>query len=275
MEFLLSKNMNDALQKYQLKSPVISNQTGVICEENNALIGCLYYTDNHFHPYSIYLHFKFFIKNPEVDILNRMFSILKSEIPNSNYILNLEDNYNSIKKFIHNNGFKEIRKTYEPDVHIDNLLRHYHYIDSYPKSKHPPFVITNELVHKVQDIYRKIHVANPLGGVSLPEWKKIITNGLDLENSIVIYNENKEITAYLFIFHGSESTKEIGWVYYKNEDAKRQLLNQFKTSLSHLQKVGIKTICLEVDNTDKYAYELFFPFLIHGEPSSITYIKYK
>lgn len=275
MKFLLHNNMNDAIQRYNLNLPVLPNQVGIICEEENTLIGYLYYTINHFHPHSIYLHFNFLIENPDVDILNKMFSKLKVKVSNYNYIFNSENHFSFYKSFINNNGFIEMRKTYEPEISTDNLIFHYNYIDSHDGSVYPPFVLTDELVHKVQDIYRSTHVANPLGDINLQEWKTVITNDLDLENSIIIYSENKEITAYLFIFHGSENVKEIGWVYFKNEVAKKYLLKQFKFALCRLKKSGIKTIGLEVDNTDKYAYDLFSPFLNHAEPSLITYIKHK
>lgn len=168
-----------------------------------------------------------------------------------------------------------MRKTYEPEVSIDNLICHYNNIDSQSCSIHLPFVITDKLVYKVQDIYRNTHLANPLGEISLQEWKTVITNDLDLENSIAIYSDDKEITAYLFIFHESESIKEIGWVYFKNEEVKRHLIKLFKAVLCRFKKSGIKTIGLEVDNTDRYAYELFSPFLIHTKPSLITYMQHK
>lgn len=273
MKFLLHNNINDVIQKYNLSLPVLSNRVGIICEEENILIGYLYYTNNHFHPYSLYIHFKFLIKNPDVDILSRMFSELQGNAPDFNYILNLEHHYPFYRDFIKNNDFIEIRKTYEPEVPIDNLICHYKYIDSL--SVYSSFVITDKLVYKVQDVYRSTHLANPLGEINLQEWTTVITNNLDIENSIVIYNENNDITAYLFIFHESESVKEIGWVYFKNDVAKRHLLKQFKTALFRFKKSGIKTISLEVDNTDKYAYELFSSFLIHAEPSLITYMKHK
>lgn len=72
MKFLLHDNMNDAIKKHNLNLPVLSNQVGITCEEDNILIGYLYYTSNHFHPHSVYLHFEFLVENPDVDILSKM-----------------------------------------------------------------------------------------------------------------------------------------------------------------------------------------------------------
>lgn len=275
MKILLHNNINDAIQKYNLNFPTVPNQAGITCEKNNILIGFLYYTNNYFHPYSIYLHFKFLIKNPGVDLLNEMFNLLKMKVPNFNYILNLEPHYPFYIDFINDNNFMEIRKTYEPEVSIDQLICHYKYINSHSISINSPFVITDKLVYKVQDTYRSTHVVNPLGKISMQEWKTVIKKNLDIENSVVIYDENNEITAYMLIFHETESIKEIGWVYYRDKAAKTHLLKQFNFTLYRLKNSGIKTIGLEVDNTDTYAYDLFSPFVDHKDPSLITYMKHK
>ena len=269
------EDINKVLRVYGLNINQFSNKTGVIYEENNTLIGYLYYTTNRFHPYSLHLHFKFMIENPDEEILSEMLNKLIAQLPNSNYILKLESNDYVYGKFIDSNNFIEIRKTYEPEISIDSLVNYYRYIECNYDSQSLPFIITDKLVHKVQEIYKCTHEANPLGDISLHEWRTVITNDIDLEHSIVIYNENKDIIAYLFIFDNSESVKEIGWVYFKSEEAKKQLLIQFKNTLLRLKKLGIKIIEFEIDNTDTYSYELFSPFIIHSFPSLITYMKYK
>ena len=269
------KDINKVLRVYGLNINQFSNKTGVIYEENNTLIGYLYYTTNRFHPYSLHLHFKFMIENPDEEILSEMLNKLIAQLPNSNYILKLESNDYVYGKFIDSNNFIEIRKTYEPEISIGSLVNYYRYIEYNYDSQSLPFIITDKLVHKVQEIYKCTHEANPLGDISLHEWRTVITNDIDLEHSIVIYNENKDIIAYLFIFDNSESVKEIGWAYFKSEEAKKQLLIQFKNTLLRLKKLGIKIIGFEIDNTDTYSYELFSPFIIHSSPSLITYMKYK
>lgn len=269
------KDINKVLRVYGLNINQFSNKTGVIYEENNTLIGYLYYTTNRFHPYSLHLHFKFMIENPDEEILSEMLNKLIAQLPNSNYILKLESNDYVYGEFINRNNFIEIRKTYEPEISIDYLVNYYRHIECDYDSQSSHFIITDKLVDTVQEIYKCIHEANPLGDISLHEWRMVITDDIDLEHSIVIYNENKDIIAYLFVFDNSESVKEIGWVYFKNEEAKKQLLIQIKNTLLRLKKLGIKIIEFEIDNTDIYSYELFSPFIIHSSPSLITYMKYK
>ena len=146
MKLLLHNNVNDAIQQYNLTSPELTNTAGVTCEDENILIGYLYYTTNRFHPHSIYLHFNFLIKNPNVDILTKMFQKLKSRRSNYNYILNVENNYSFYKTFINDNSFIKIRKTYEPEISIDNLIYSYNYIDCLNYSTYPPIIITDKLL---------------------------------------------------------------------------------------------------------------------------------
>lgn len=275
LSIFVCEDINKVLRVYGLNIKQFPNKIGAIYEEDNTLIGYLYYTTNSFHPYSLYLHFNFMIKNPDEEILSEMLNKLKARLPNSNYILKLESNDYVYVKFIDNNNFIEIRKTYEPEISIDDLVHYYREIESDYSSPPLPIIITDKLVHQVQETYKSTHEANPLGDISLHEWRTVITNDLDLEHSIVIYNENKDIIAYLFVFDNSESVKEIGWVYFKSEGAKKQLLIQFKNALLRLKKLGIKMIGFEIDNTDTYSYELFSPFIIHSLPSLITYMKYK
>lgn len=275
MQLFIHDDMKAVLQKYKLNKIETVSKTGVICEEDGLTIAYLYYTTNRFHPYSLHLHCNFMIEKPDEEILSEMLNKLIAQLPNSNYILKLESNDYVYGEFINSNNFIEIRKTYEPEISIDYLVNYYRYIECDYDSQSSPFIITDKLVHKAQEIYKCTHEANPLGDISLHEWRMVITDDTDLEHSIVIYNENKDIIAYLFVFDNSESVKEIGWVYFKSEEAKKQLLIQLKNTLLRLKKLGIKIIEFEIDNTDTYSYELFYPFIIHSFPSLITYMKYK
>src|SRR5699024_3674331 len=272
MKIEVHDDINDIRLESDLKLTCRSTGLIISCKVNSTLIAILSYTKNYFHPYSLELHFKFFESVNDSQILNFMFNKLKSELANSNFILKLESDDTIYNEFILNNNFREIRKTYEPELSITTMLEYYKCSTSHPHYNKQSFTMTNNLVVKVYEVYKSTHRANPVGNIGMEEWKNIISKDLDLNHSIVIYSCTNEVIAYLFIFDYSKDKKDVGWIYFKNETAKNLLLDRFINILYQLQETGISSLCFEIDNTDPYSSELFAPFLNDISPSVISYM---
>ncbi|MCK1977464.1 hypothetical protein LNK15_10395 [Jeotgalicoccus huakuii] len=274
---MVNITMHDNIKDLDLDQNLngICPSTGMVvsCKINDKLIALLTYTKNNFHPHSIILHFTFFRDFNDSEIMNTMFNKLKAKLPTSNYILKLETQSRIYNKFISNNNFAEIRKTYKPDISITTIINYFKSYDSQHNYHPSKLTLNNNLLTKVFDVYKNTHRVNPLGNIDLNTWRNTVSKDLDFNHSIVIYNERNKITAFLLIFDYLEDKKEVGWIYFENDSMKTQLLNQFVSMLYRLQESGITSLCFEIDTTDLYSYELFSPFLINEAPSLITYKK--
>lgn len=269
--------MHDNIKVLELDQNLneIPPSTGMVvsCKINDKLIALLTYTKNNFHPNSIILHFTFFRDFNDSEIMNTMFKKLKAKVPTSNYILKLETQNRIYNEFISNNNFDEMRKTYEPDISITTIINYFKSYDSQHNYHPSKLILNNNLLTKVFDVYKSTHRVNPVGNIDQNKWRNTVSKDLDFNHSIAVHNKRNEITAFLLIFDYLEDKKEVGWVYFKNNAMKTQLLNQFVSMLYRLQESGITSLCFEIDTTDLYSYELFSPFLINEAPNLITYKK--
>lgn len=206
------------------------------------------YRVNPFHPNSIYLV-------SENKNFNLYFEELKRKFPYHDYILNIEDY--EVNNFF-DYGFIECRRTYDLNVEINRFLNHFfENKENIVQQFSNPFMLSDQLVNKWYETYKKTHKVNPVKSFNLEEFKERLVEDLDFENSIVIFNTQSEIIAYALIYDDSKDTKEIGYVYFKNNTSKQQLLEVLFTRLRFLNNIGIHRIVTEVDTTDKYAYEIF------------------
>lgn len=193
---------------------------------------------------------------------------LKSEYPNHHLILRAMNN-EDIKDYIRA-GFIEFRRTYEQDVDISDVID---YLSTHIKEgPDSGFKFDESLLTKSYNIYKETHMANPMADMSLEDWKALISPDLDHEHSIVIYDDMGNITAFLLMYDATEQSKDIGYVYFSDVAAQGRLCSLLNIKLTHLAKLGVTELSLEVDNTDRYAYELFESLLIHDEPYMRTLI---
>ncbi|SDL01637.1 hypothetical protein [Lacicoccus qingdaonensis] len=212
-------------------------------------------------------------KDIDSEILIKMYDKFKSVLPRSNEILQIHRNHEFYERLINDNGFTEFRKTYEPEVDIQQLIKRFLNEDFEGKHTSGKFKMTDALLKITEHVYRSIHEMNPLKRMDLSEWKDIITDDLDFEHSIIIYDRNDEIIAYLMMYENEEPFKDVGYCYFKNQEAKNSLSAEFHDTLLELKKQNFTHLNLEVDNTDIYPYEFFHDFIEHDPPSLISYMK--
>lgn len=210
------------------------------------------YRVNPFHPNSIYLI-------SENKKFNLYFEELKRKFPYHDYILNIGDyEVNNYSDY----GFIEFRRTYDLNIELNRLLNcFFENKENIVQRASTPFTLSNQLIKKWYEIYKKTHKVNPVKSFNLEEFKEKLAEGLDFENSIVIFNTQCEIIAYALIYDDSKDTKEVGYVYFKDTKSKQQLLEILFNRLIYLNNKGIHSIVTEVDTTDKYAYEIFGAFI--------------
>lgn len=273
MNITLHENITGYLQDNNILQNYPSSAYGVVYESENAIAAYLYYSKNLYHPNAIYLHFAILDKDIDSEILIKMYDKFKSALPRSNEILQIQRNFEFYERLINENGFTEFRKTYEPEVDIQQLIKRFLNEDSEGKHTSGKFKMTDALLKITEQVYRSIHEMNPLKRMDLSEWKDIITDDLDFEHSIIIYDRNDEIIAYLMMYENEEPFKDVGYCYFKNQEAKNSLSSEFHDTLLELEKQNFTHLNLEVDNTDIYAYEFFHDFIEHDPPSLISYMK--
>lgn len=80
------------------------------------------------------------------------------------------------------------------------------------------------------------------------------------------------IVAYLLMYDAGDSSKDIGYIYYRDNKSKEKLYSMLYMKLIRLKELSIKEISLEVDNTDRYAYDFFESILIHSDTYMRTLI---
>lgn len=210
------------------------------------------YRVNPFHPNSIYL----IRENKD---FNLYFEEIKRNFPYHDYILNIED-YEANNYFDY--GFIECRRTYDLNIEINRFLNHFfENKENIVQQSSTPFMLSDQFVNKWYETYKETHKVNPVKSFNLREFKERLVEGLDFENSIVIFNTRSEIIAYALIYDDSKDTKEVGYVYFKDNTSKQQLLEVLFTRLKFLNNIGTHRIVTEVDTTDKYAYEIFGSFI--------------
>lgn len=212
--------------------------------------------------------------HPDAAYLNRTDSNVKEQVsqlrnlyPNHHLILRaMNDEY--IKDYF-DVGFIEFRRTYEEDIEIDDLID---FVSACKCNETTDgFIVDDELIKKSYEVYKQTHKTNPVKEMSLEEWKTLIVPDLDYNHSIVIKTKGV-IAAYLLMYDGGDYSKDIGYVYYQDNDSKEKLYSMLYKNLIRLKELSIKEIGLEVDNTDRYAYEFFEAILVHDDTYMRTLI---
>lgn len=180
------------------------------------------YRVNPFHPNSIYL----IRENKD---FNLYFEEIKRSFPYHDYILNIED-YEANNYFDY--GFIECRRTYDLNIEINRFLNHFfENKENIVQQSSTPFMLSDQFVNKWYETYKETHKVNPVKSFNLREFKERLVEGLDFENSIVIFNTRSEIIAYALIYDDSKDTKEVGYVYFKDNTSKQQYVRSTFHSL--------------------------------------------
>lgn len=275
MHITLHENITGYLQDNNIIQNYPSSEYGVVCEAENNIAAYLYYSKNLYHPTALYLHFSILDKDIDSEILLKMYEKFNKVLPSSNIILQVHRNFDLYEGFIENNGFSEFRKTYEPEVDIQKMITGFSNNNLGEKHMIKNFKMTDGLQKITKSVYQSTHEINPLKDMDLSEWKDLITDDLDFEHSIVICDQQDDIVAYLMMYENEEAYKDVGYCYYKDQEAKNSLSAEFYNILLKLKEAEFSHLNLEVDSTDKYSYE-FFNHLIEDEtPALISYIKQK
>lgn len=184
---------------------------------------------------------------------------VRNEYPHHHLILRAMNDEN-IKDYI-KAGFIEFRRTYEQDIKVIDLIN---YLSPYKKAlMNFNFNYDAALISQSYKIYKETHMANPVKDMPLDEWDTLISPDLDYEHSIVLYDEPGKIKAFLIMYDANTYSKDIGYVYFSDAAAKEQLYSALYIKLNQLKKIWITEVSVEVDNTDRYAYEFFESLIIH------------
>lgn len=274
MKINLHENITAYLQEQNIIQNYPSSEYGVVCESEHDIAAYLYYSKNQYHPDALYLRFAIFDRDLESDTLIKMYDKFKKVLPSSNIILQVHRNFEMYESFISANDFVEFRKTYEPEVDIHNMVSRSNAVKNNGRNNDREFTLTEELLDEIKNVYEEAHKDNPVIDMGLSEWEDIIDDDLDMKNSIVIYDHPDEIAGFMLIYDSGETSKDVGDCYFRNHEGKQNLTAEFYNKLRSLQEEGYKQINLEVDSTDKYAYEFFHEVIKDEEPSLISFIKH-
>lgn len=272
MKIILHENINAYLQEKNIMPNHLSSGHGVTCEGEDEILAYLYYSLTPHHPSAPYLRFAVLDQSVDAEAILEMYEKLKSTLPLSDLILEIHRNHNLYEKLITTYDFEEFRKTYEGEVEISEMVSHFNADSSEGNNGESVFEVSESLLDLFRKVYESVHDIIPLRGMTLAEWKELITDDLNFENSIVIYDEDEAVTAYMLIYENDEAAVDVGYVYYSGSEVKRRLTSAFRQTLDKLQEDGYEFINLEVDTTDEYAYGLFNAFVKGEAPVLVSYI---
>lgn len=273
MEIILHENITAYLQEKNIIPNYLSSGYGVTCEAHDELLAYVYYSLNPYHPSAPYLRFAVLDDSVRPETIVEMYEKLKTTLPMSDTILEIHRRHDLYEKLINTYDFKEFRKTYEAEAVISDMISHFNAGNSEKNHEGKGLEVTENLSDLSRRVYESVHDTIPLRRMSLAEWKDLITDDLDFESSIVIYDEDEAITAYMLIYEGEDTSKDFGYCYYSDSEAKERLSSAFRHTLDRLQENGYEYINLEVDTTDEYAYGFFNDFVKDEAPVLVSYIR--
>ncbi|SOC39089.1 hypothetical protein [Salinicoccus kekensis] len=273
MKIILHENISAYLQKKNIMPNYLSSGHGVTCEGEEGILAYLYYSLNPYHPSAPYLRFAVLDQSVDAETIVEMYEKLKSTLPLSDIILEIHRNHDLYEKLITTHDFEEFRKTYEAEVEISEMVSHYTVDETKSYEGEQSFEMTESLLDLSRKVYESVHDTIPLRGMTLAEWKDLITDDLDLENSIVIHDEDEAVTAYMLIYGDEDNSRDVGYIYYSDADAKQRLTSAFRHTLDKLREDGYEHINLEIDTTDEYAYGFFNEFVNDEAPVLVSYIR--
>ena len=187
-----------------------------------------------------------------------------------------------------NNGFKEVRRTYMPELDPDDVMPWLekvtpHLEDGqdvifkslYEVGRIPE--VMKELIILVRKVYEDTHLVNPLGIHDDESWMHfLLADDLIIEASyIAMDRSNNTILGYALLHHSEQpGYVELGWRGCK--EGKVNLGNLMKQltanqiTYAHARNYTLKA---EIDSTDHYQLEMLAAFPFKPAPTWITYQK--
>lgn len=189
-----------------------------------------------------------------------------------------------LKNFYENQGFVEIRRTYNPKLKTFLIPIHETFSNKFISNDYPHLmsiqeILKNEklmerLVFLIRDTYRKTHTVNPLGMNDTKEWMSmVIEKDLILDASYVILKGN-EVLAFALL-HYSETPNEMEFGWRGTKEARDIHLIPWLTAhqINFAKDNGCEYIAGEIDSTDPFSLELLKFFSFSPSPTLITYQK--
>lgn len=188
----------------------------------------------------------------------------------------------TLKELYRRKGFKEIRRTYMPTLHLDGLKEEIKDINdnTYPIKTLAEISANNALMEKltllVRRNYDETHKVDPVVDADLDEWKKLIAAEDTIMQGSYIFldTSEKDIVAYSFIHESDNAhTYELGWCGCSDERYKGCIPQLIFQQAKYAINANVEAIVGEFDTTDHNAMEVFKSFPFTPCPTWITYIK--
>ncbi|GEK29077.1 hypothetical protein [Furfurilactobacillus siliginis] len=162
------------------------------------------------------------------------------------------------QNYFASHGFQTIRKTWLPDLWLDQLPT----AATIAPSNVVPLRFLWEDVDKktaaiqlLQHHYELTHTRNPPRELSVEEWAAMIENQhVLLDWSLAMVSTNR-VVALSFVFPGGPTSLDFGWLTDINNDA-TNVIDLLQIQLQLLKRTQIRSIYGELDNTDPVAMKV-------------------
>ncbi|PKR82736.1 GNAT family N-acetyltransferase [Heyndrickxia camelliae] len=259
------------------------NMGTFLAKNNSELIGMVAAWKTRFHPKSLYFSL---VVHPFYRGENIEFELLKSieklsiNLPLQTSIW--ETNF-SLKTFLHNYDFTEIRRTYMPTLYLSTihdlneaLIDNFHSNDMIVTSLREVLNdqdMQKKLILLVKETYEKTHEVNP-PQANLKEWEKAVFDEDTLLNGSYIFTENDDILGFALLHIGENpDSLEFGWRGVKDKKNMKWISLLTALQIKYAKKSGYKYVLGEMDTTDPYSLEVLKTFPFSPSPTWITYKK--
>lgn len=251
----------------------------------NKLVGMVFAWTSSFHPYCTYFRI---LSNPfynglhiEEELVSKVHEQKIKTSPNLPLQTSVWETSVNLNRVYKNNGFREIRRTYMPNLKVSDVV---HCI-SYHSEEHKIITLAEilsdetlleKLTLLVKRTYEKTHTLNPVGEIEIEQWKRMLLADDILSDGSYIYldNDEKNIIAYTFLHESDrENSFELGWCGAADIKNKGLILHLIYYQAKYAMKHNKQFIGGEFDTTDIYAMEVMGSFPFAPCPAWITYQK--
>lgn len=248
----------------------------------NKLVGFVFAWRSSFHPNCTYFRI---LVNPFYKFLS-IGELLLSKVEN----LKMEDlplqtsaweTSNNLVSMYINYGFKEIRRTFSPTLHVSDLTEYTLNIRNNNHIRTLEEVVSNEvlmekLTHLVKRVYEKTHLVNPVANFEVDKWQEMILADDVIQNGSYVYLDKNEkgIIAYSFLHESDKiDSLELGWCGAIDTEHKWLIPQLVLNQVEYANKHEFQFLMGEFDTTDEYAMEVLNNFPFSPSPTWITFQK--
>lgn len=207
----------------------------------------------------------------QLEELNKANRILQTSIWETAFLL---------KQLYEDNGFREIRRTYMPKLHVKEIhsLLPYQRMDKNIKTVKE--TISDEArMHEwtllVKKNYEHSHLVNPVARMKKEKWReRMLADDLIPEGSYMYLDNRGKLIAYAFL-HQSEhqDALELGWCGANNAENRRYIPLLVAQQIQFAARRNCSFLIGEFDTTDRNALEVLKRFPFEPSPTWITYQK--